>query len=395
MIAWAEAYRQRREALQALKKENMEAAEDIGHTGKPHINPLSHDLTADLKPIRERYKGLVWMKEFSLERKREQSGIEKAEAYTLTPQINPRSMSLERGIEDLLKFRRKRDQKVDNKKHQKHQELMEECTFQPMLLACNRRYAIAHQHKVHDRLHADASQRDLNLKTEQDSHDADWKLNNLRRARSRTPPPPDVPPARKKDCPTAREVLRERLQRAGGLERQLYDSPADRSRRERSATSQSRQTTIRFDAEDSPKTPLSRRGPRASATVLPSKDEILTSRKKSARRRQRGGGISAPQKNSSMDKSSGGFSGHGYSPSESDNDESCLRRRQVVPQKSVWTGGNNTIMVTSQFKTLLERCQPGEGESVRSRSASVSSMTMKVDAKQSTRFDCSRLGHTT
>jgi hypothetical protein len=321
------------------------------------------------------------MKEFSLQLKRDELGKEKAEAYVLNPEINLRSLSLDRGVEDLFKFRRKRDQKVDNKKHQKLQELMEECTFQPMLHACNRRYAIAHQHKVHDRLYSDASARHWNLKQEQEAQDADWKLNNLRTARSRSPKPPDVPTPQKKIKNANKEHLIERLKRGGGLEREKS--------RERSATSQSRQTRFDTTAEDTPKTPLSRRGPRASATVLPSKEEILTSRKKSGVRRRRAPST-IQQRTSSIDKSISGLlssRASSRSPSheaDSDVDDSCLRR--PVPQKSVWTGGHNTIMVTSQFKTLLERCQPGDGDEVRPQARNARSGN--VDAKQQ-----SRLGH--
>jgi hypothetical protein len=345
MIAWAEAYRQRREALTALKKENQDSADKLLHAGTPHINPLSHELASDMMPISERYKGLVRMKELQISRKRDEIGKEKAEAYKLTPRINAKSSNLERGVEDLLKFRRKRDQKVENRKHQKFQELMEECTFQPILGACNRRFAIAHQHKVHDRLYTDANQRRWTLKADQDHSEAEWKSTNSRKARTRSPK--SQPPKVKYTPP---QKVKNKL--APQLARSKSQDPSTSKVRFGSSSP----APTKPPEDDSPKIPNFRRGPRASAGVLPTKEELTMSRKKSARRRR-----NAPRGSSGSKRGSevGGRLSRASSRASSICSSDDGRRGQSKSFKSVWTGGQNVVTVTNQFKTLLERCQAG------------------------------------
>merc|ERR1719253_874121 len=129
------------------------------------------------------------MKEFDLDRKREELGKKQAEAYILNPKINPYSKTLERGVEDLLKFGRRCERKIDGKKHEKLMEQMAQCTFQPSLMPCNRRCAIATGDNVHNRLYSHASQRQRSLEAERQAIEAEWKLSASRKARSRSPKP--------------------------------------------------------------------------------------------------------------------------------------------------------------------------------------------------------------
>jgi hypothetical protein len=360
MVAWAEAYRQRREALQQLKAENAENADKSAHTGVPHINPLSADLTADLKPISQRYKGLLWMREFTLEKRRDEIGKQKAEAYVLKPKINKASSNMERSVEDLLKFRRKRDQKIDFKKHAKYQEEVEECTFQPILAHCNRRFAIAHQHKVHDRLYTDASHRQWSLKAEQDAFHAEWKVAFTRKPnpRSRSPNPsrPSVEPSPRSKDPKVTGI-------PGTLLRKSHSTT--------SLPSRARGMT----EEDG--TPKGRRGPRASAAVLPGKEELQGKKSSSRRRRKNPDGDGSPFRKSLSARISLSTSKHSLTEEE---EQELRRNRQYRP---CWTGGMNQVQVAPQFKTLLEKCQPNEIDELdgNSRGSRLSTRVSVVSAR--------------
>jgi len=362
MIAWSEAYTQRREALTALKKENEEYAEKTAHAGVPFINPLSSDLTSDLKPISQRYKGLVWMKEFTLQRKRALLGEEKAEAYVLNPKINNRSKSLERGVEDLLKFRVKSQKKIDYKRQQKLQMQQAECTFQPILGTCNRRFAIAHQHKVHDRLYSDASQRKFNLKSEQDHYEADWKLANARDARSRSPKPPDVG-APKKKLPAPPEKLKH-LMRSISADPKMSSVKFAGGTRTRSPPGSPSPSSRVGEGEDcqTPRTPSRVRGPRASAAVLPTKEEISMSNKKTRKRKPKGKGSPTRQSQLGADDKSNASRASSLDECGDEDEADYQRIRQWATHKSVWTGGHNVVKATNKYKSLLEKCQPDLGE---------------------------------
>jgi len=363
MIAWSEAYTQRREALTALKKENEEYAEKTAHAGIPFINPLSSDLTTDLKPISQRYKGLVWMREFTLQRKRAQLGEEKAEAYVLNPQINNRSKSLERGVEDLLKFRIKSQKKTDFKKQQRIQQQMAECTFQPILGSCSRRFAIAHQHKVHERLYSDASQRKFNLKAEQDHYEADWKLANTRDARSGSPKPPNVA-APKKKLPAPPDEKLKHLMRSISADPKMSSVKFAAGTRTRSPPGSPSPSSRVADGDDpqTPRTPSRVRGPRASASVLPSKEEILMSNKKTRKRKPKGKGSPTRQSQSGADDKSNASRASSLDECGDEDEGDYQRSRLWATHKSVWTGGHNVVKATNKFKSLLEKCQPDLGE---------------------------------
>jgi hypothetical protein len=341
MVAWAEAYRQRKVAMQSLKAQNEDECEKATHAGIPHVNPLSLDLTTDLKPISERYKGVIWMKEFRLQRKRDEIGKEKAEAYVLNPEINPRSTNLDRDVEDLTKFLKHRDHKVELKRHKRFQEQMQECTFQPILEACNRRSSIAHQHKVHDRLYADATQRTTNLKADQVARQREWKSGGGKaRSGSSDAPKADAVAFKENKMPAAPPGFKQ-FMRSISMDPQIMGKVRVSSpKRER--------LTSAYGEADAPV--ISRRGPRASACVLPQQKDEIPSSKKS------GGLSSRRNQDGSMSRSatlSPRFSGV-------DSSDGPVAPRQH--HRLVWTGGRNTVTATAEYVGLLERCQPFEDD---------------------------------
>jgi len=355
MIAWAEAYRQRKAAMQSLKARNEDECEKAAHTGIPHVNPLSLDLTADLKPISERYKGVIWMKEFRLQRKRDEIGKEKAEAYVLNPEINPRSTNLERDVEDLTKFLKHRDHKVEVKRHKRFQEQMGECTFQPVLEACNRRSAIAHQHKVHDRLYSDASQRRIIQKADQNARHREWKAGTKARSGSADAPKADAAALKENKMPAAPPGFKQFM-------RSISMDPKIMGKVRVSSPKRERLTTASGEV-DTPSSPIFRKGPRASACVLPTKDEMPSSKKSGLARRRRDGSMSRRSRSATL---SPRFSGV-------DSSDGPVAPRQQ--HKDAWTGGRNTVTATAEYVGLLQRCRPFEEDDeqhyVRARPGSI------------------------
>jgi len=347
MVAWGKAYAQRREDLIAMRAEHQEAEDKHAHCGTPHVNPLSASLAADLKPIRDRYKGLVWMKNFTLENKRAEFGKEKAAAYVLKPTINPRSSSLERSIEDLHKFGQHRDHKIEYKKFIKAQEETKDCPFKPKMGYCAIRSGITHyatdgKTKVHDRLYTDAFQRrdaqkaeEEKAKREEDQKKIYVSKIEMRLARSRSPRPPQV-------SSTPSPKPKTQLQRSRSL-------PASLSKGRLPAPSEAA----------SPKTPRRKEPKRASAPVLPSKEELQGSQKKKKRpERKRGSRARSGYLNRARD-------GAESASQDEEEEKKKVVRCMMHLLPSAWTGGKNTVHVTPAFKTLLESLRDDDAVEVK------------------------------
>lgn len=313
------------------------------------------------------------MKEFRLQRKREEIGKEKAEAYILHPEIHSRSTSIKRDVEDLFKYRRKRDQKVEVQKHHRFQEQMEECTFQPTLKNCSVRSAVVHKYKVHDRLYTDATHRRSSLKADQDSRNTEWNLSSARQASSRSPQPPKVAPPsprRESKMPLAPPGFKQ-FMRSLSLPPKMMStmrsmtgfSEASTPRQTFRAGSPSRdaspgRTFLHTSTNLSVDTPRSspRQGPRASASVLGSMGQAVSppmpsSNPGSSRRRY--------NRASTWDKEDVWR--------RSTSSEASQRRTRFDTSgpphsrqhhKVVWTGGKNTVTATAEFMPVLQRCQP-------------------------------------
>lgn len=313
------------------------------------------------------------MKEFRLQRKREEIGKEKAEAYILHPQIHPRSTSIKRDVEDLFKFRRKRDQKIEVQKHNRFQEQMEECTFQPTLKQCSVRSATIHKYKVHDRLYTDASHRRASLKADQDARNCEWNLSSARQARSRSPQPPKVAlpsPKSESKMPLAPPGFRQFMRSLSLPPKTMSTmrsmtgfSEASTPRQAIRSSSPSRDASpgrpfLLSSSNFSVDTPRSspRQGPRASASVLGSMGQAVSmpmpsSKSGSGRRRynrsstwdkediwRRSTSSEASQRRTRFDSSGPPHSRHHH--------------------KVVWNGGKNTVTATAEFMPVLQRCQP-------------------------------------
>jgi len=373
LYEWAPAYRQRREDLQLLQQENESTANAQEHPGRPAINPLSSDLAKNLKPISERYKGIMWMKEFSLQRDREKRASDSIKSYTWRPDIHPKSKKLDRGITSLYRWKKKIDSRNEVMRQRKFELETVNCTFVPPLGATSRRLAANQEttgnQSVHDRLYVDAQKRRFAQDLERQA--AAHRFAACTKTGGKAPA---------KGGKTARSAGSSRSgspKRGAGLEksasaRSMPSAPppasqvirglnAERGRGVKFSASASspsldgraKSRAVTPDSAREEKSPRSLRGPRASMAVLPRRDgEQESSRRRKWKKARTGQGSG-----SSRSVASGSTMGEGGKMTARSMIGDMDEDEYEMP-KSVWTGGSNTITIEAPYEDLLSQCAP-------------------------------------
>jgi len=171
LTACGEAYRQRKENLKLLKRKNEAEARRQEHSGTPAINPLSCTLAESVKPLSERYEGVLCVKENKLQRERERQAAESIMQYTGAPAILPKSKRLDRSVDSLYRWKEKVDRKTAAMRARSQDLEVADCTFNPHVGNYSRRLAMEHEERngnqaVHQRLYGDAQIRMFTLQAQ-------------------------------------------------------------------------------------------------------------------------------------------------------------------------------------------------------------------------------------
>lgn len=171
LTACGQAYRRRKDTLKHLKRKNEAEARRQEHSGTPAINPLSHALAESLKPLSQRYKGVMCMKEDKVQQERERQAAESIMQYTGAPDILPKSKRLERSVDSLYRWKEKVERKTAAMRARSQDLEDAHCTFNPQVGRYSRRLASEHEEKngnqaVYQRLYNDAQFRSHTLQAE-------------------------------------------------------------------------------------------------------------------------------------------------------------------------------------------------------------------------------------
>lgn len=161
----------KREQKLNTKREEINKAEIADLTYQPKLNPNSIVLAGGVESLEVRREKITQKREEKLEKARaRQEEIEENE-ITGQPCITSKGSRVQRGYEARMGWDEHKQYKIMQKQHQRHQEQLQECTFQPNVGPQSRRIAQRRENErdnvfisdrfaeVHSRLHDDALRR--------------------------------------------------------------------------------------------------------------------------------------------------------------------------------------------------------------------------------------------
>lgn len=159
-------YDQKRTARQEQK-----AKADNCYTHQPSLNRRSLVLSSGVEPLEMRMSKITQQRDAKLEkaRARKEEVVEKELAES-RPIITAKGSKIRRNYEALQRWDEQRNQKIMQRQHQRYEERLQECTFQPNVSPGSKRIVSTRRvggnifndkHHVHNRLHQDANRRQV------------------------------------------------------------------------------------------------------------------------------------------------------------------------------------------------------------------------------------------
>jgi len=161
-------YEQKRTARRVSKSK-----EDDNFSYQPSLNRRSIVMASGVEGLQARMFKIAQQKEAKLEKARAKQDQATEDANVGQPTITGKASRISRGIEALHRWDEKKNQKIMQRQHQKAQERLQECTFQPNVSKSSgskklaiRSDVLEHElfndeHYVHNRLHEDAHRRQV------------------------------------------------------------------------------------------------------------------------------------------------------------------------------------------------------------------------------------------
>jgi len=154
----------RYEQKRIVRREEKAKAEDI-HTHQPRINRNSLIMASGVESLEVRREKITQKRAEKLEKARaRQEEVADSENIGM-PTITAKASRQQRGIEALHRWDDQKQQKIMQRQHQRFQEKLQECTFQPNVSASGKKISEKYgkhgdifndEHYVHQRLHDDA-----------------------------------------------------------------------------------------------------------------------------------------------------------------------------------------------------------------------------------------------